>query len=125
MDYDVLDGVPCHVLGRTVKTRTQIFLSILLPASLELIVYLFLTTADAALSYQHFHDGNKLFGILTLTFLCLPALVCFCSVVTSAWYWPDVEGCGRQNWIFFSRQLLNLIIFPIGAIYRFVNLCDV
>lgn len=119
-DYDVLDGVPCHVLGYRVKTKTQIILTCLVPAIFELLVYLFLTTADIALTIQHFRDERPIWASLTLTFLCLPAIICFISVVSSPYHWPDEDECGRENNLFLFRQLFNLIFFPIGAIHRYV-----
>lgn len=118
-----LDGVPCKVLGYPIKTRTQIYLSCLVTAILELFVYIVVVTTDICLTVQHFRDGNPLYGSLTLICLCLPALACFCSIIVSPWQWPaDNEQCGKENIKFFLKQLGNLFFFPIASSYRYVYL---
>lgn len=119
---DCLDGVSKCVLGYQVKTRTQIVLTCLIPAIIELLVYISLVTSDIAVAIQHIRDQNPIWAALTITFLCLPALVCFCSVITSPWQWPEEEGCGNGNIKFFFRQTFNFLFFPIGAVFRFVIL---
>lgn len=114
-----LDGVPCKVLGYPIKTRTQIYLSCLVTAILELFVYIVVVTTDICVAVQHLRDENLLYASLTLIFLCLPAIGCFCSIIVSPWQWPaDNEQCGKENFKFFLKQLNNLIFFPIASIYR-------
>lgn len=122
---DCLDGVSKCVLGYKVKTRTQIVLTCLIPAIFELLIYISLVTSDIAVAIQHIRDKNPIWAALTITFLCLPALVCFCSIITSPWQWPEEEGCGKKTTIFFLRQTFNFLCFPIGAIFRFVILSSV
>lgn len=120
-----LEGVPCKVLGYHITTRTQICLSCCVTSILELCVYLVVTAADTAVVVQHFRDTNRTYAILTLTFMLLPAIGCFCSIIVSPWQWPDENDydieknkCGKQHVIFFLKQLYNLLLFPIGATYR-------
>lgn len=133
---DQLDGVPCALLGYHIKTRTQICLTCCISVVLELIVYLVLIAADSAVAVQHFRDGNPAYGGLTLGFVCLPAVVCFCSVVTSPGQWPQSDGrgedtpdgetadigdeieCGRVQCCFLMWQVFNLMAFPVAAVYR-------
>uniref|UniRef100_A0A7G3B391 XK-related protein n=1 Tax=Lutzomyia longipalpis TaxID=7200 RepID=A0A7G3B391_LUTLO len=118
---DELDGVPKRILFYPVKTRTQIVASILIPTFMELCVYVVLTTADITITVRHFQCGDYLWGALTLTFLCLPALLCFIIIIASPWQWPDQSDCAETNshWKFFLRQLFNVLLFPLGAIWRF------
>jgi len=118
---DELDGVPIKVLGYQVKTRTQIILSCLLPAILEVFVYIVLMTADTALTVRHYIDGHLLWGVLTLIFIWLPAIVCFASVMASPYHWPEETGCNTDSTLFLLRQCFNLILFPIGAFNRFAQ----
>lgn len=119
-----LDGVPCEILGYCITTRTQICLSCLATTILHLLVYLVVTTADIGVAVQHFRDDNQLYGSLTLALWYLPAIACFCSIVTSPWQWPetsstgDSDGCNWQNGKFFGKQLFNLLLFPFSAVYR-------
>lgn len=115
---DCLDGAPKHILGFGVKSRTQIVITCLIPAIFELLCYTVLITADIYLTTRHFINNNVLWGALSLGFICLPALACFISVITSKWQWPESEGCHSENIKFFFVQLFNLIFFPIGAINR-------
>lgn len=131
----LLDGVPCSVLGYPITTRTQICLTCCLTAVLELLVYLIVVVADVAVIVQHWRDEQPLFAGLTTIWLVLPAFVCFVTVLTSPWQWPndddndanDANGgtrdvaacyCGRTQMLFVGRQMFNLCFFPIGAVYR-------
>lgn len=107
-------------------------------------MYLVLTVADLAVAVQHFRDGNPEFGGLTAGFVCLPAIVCFFSVITSPGQWPQGDGgdeavedttdgvgespevtenddritCGKVQCRFFMWQVFNLVAFPVAAVYR-------
>lgn len=117
---DELDGIPKRIFFYPIKTRTQIIASILVPTLVELSVYIVLTIADITTSVNHFQSGDYLWGALTLTFLCLPAILCFTIIISSPWQWPDQSDCAEANshWKFFFRQLFNLLLFPLGAIWR-------
>lgn len=127
---DEPDGVPCSVLGYHIHTRTQICLSYCVSAVLELLVYLVVLAADAAVIVQHWRDANASAAWLSAGWLALPAVCCFVAVISSPGQWPSVEGdadvldgrvrcnCGRQHVWFVVRQLGNLVFFPVGAVYR-------
>lgn len=147
---DLLDGVPNQLFGYHLKTKTQIICHYMLPAIFELCIYIILTTADVALIVQHFRDNHITWGIFTLIFVLLPAVLCFITIITSPAQWPkkyqqeqhqqENESLMRKknrqssmeninmkttstkciNCKFFLKHLLNLIIFPISSIYRLV-----
>lgn len=119
------DSGPCSVLGYRIRSRTQICLSGCVAAVLELLVYVVVLAADAAVIVQHWRDANALFAWLTALWLTLPAAVCFVTVLTSPWQWPDNSDnnagscdCGLVQVRFVLRQLANMVFFPVGAIYR-------
>lgn len=162
MENDVLDGVPKQLFGYQLKTKTQILLHYLLPAIVELCIYIILTVADVALIVQHFRDTHAIWASLTLTFVVLPAVLCFITIIVSPSQWPgkwqakeqkqqynnnnqrsstedinaavtmrqqrrrqqqrgETTGTKCANCKFFLQHLFNLIIFPIGSIYRLVK----
>lgn len=157
-EYDVLDGVPKQLFGYQLKTKTQILLHYLLPAIFELCIYIILTVADVTLIVQHFRDTHVIWAALTLTFVLLPAILCFITIIATPSQWPgkwqqqqeknnnnderssteDINagvtirnrrqqrgkttGTKCANCKFFLQHLFNLIIFPIGSIYRLVLL---
>lgn len=158
MENNVLDGLPKQLFGYQLKTKTQIVLHYLLPAIFELCIYIILTVADVALIVQHFRDTHSIWASLTLTFVVLPAVLCFITIIASPSQWPgkwqareekqqynnnkrssteDINaavtirqrqrGRGKTtgtkcaNCKFFLQHLFNLIIFPIGSIYRLVK----
>ncbi|GAB0094859.1 uncharacterized protein DMENIID0001_101850 [Sergentomyia squamirostris] len=118
---DELDGIPKRILLLPVKTRIQIVASILVPTIVEICVYIALTVADLTTSVRYFQSEDYLWGALTLTFMWLPAILCFTIIISSPWQWPDPSDCAETNshWRFFFRQLFNLLLFPLGAIWRF------
>lgn len=119
---DQLDGIPERVLGLRVKSRWQIVLHYLLPSVMELIVYVSLSTIDIGVAYRHWTDRHRLYALITLALILVPALLTFVCVMLSD-QWPLTEeggGCcgSKSHWHFFALQLVNLVCFPIAAIYR-------
>lgn len=114
---DPLEGVPVKILGYKVKTRWQISLNYLIPCTIELLVYISLMIIDSACVYQHFLDRHNLQAWLTLSVIFVPAVLTFNCVMISD-QWPIETGCGSEKWTFFGVQVLNLVLFPIFAIYR-------
>lgn len=98
MENDVLDGVPHQLFGYQLKTKTQIVLHHLLPAIVELCIYIILTVADVALIVQHFRDTHAIWAALTLTFVVLPAILCFLTIIASPSQWPGKwQTTGKQQ----------------------------
>jgi hypothetical protein len=116
---DALDGIPKEVLGHELKTRTQIVLTCLIPVILELLVYLVLIPTDILVTIQLVIDGHNLWAGLTFVFIWTPAVLCFLIIIVSPSQWPEPwKYCYGVNFCFFCRQCLNLVFFPISAIYR-------
>lgn len=133
---DAVECAPKCLLGWPIKTKTQIWFNWIIPIVLEQFVYVVLMVADVAVTYQHFIDGNHLWAGLTLTFIWLPAICCFGTVITSPWNWPDyytdpaadvnttntdpVEGRGtnKQCLQFVFVLAFNVLLFPLGALAR-------
>lgn len=114
---DALDGVPERVLGYKVKTRWQISLNYLVPCSIELLVFISVMVVDSATVYQLLLDRLYLYAWITLGVIFVPAALTFVCVMISD-QWPVEGGCGTEKWKFFARQLVNLLLFPICAIFR-------
>ncbi|XP_052867717.1 uncharacterized protein LOC128273727 [Anopheles cruzii] len=116
---DTLDGVPRSVLGRPVKTRTQIVMTFLVPVIFEAMVYIVLTTADVLVTIEHFRNGNTGWGWTTLTLIWLPSIVCFCSIVSTPERWPEQIGCDERTQNFLFKNCAILLFFPLAALNRF------
>jgi len=112
---DPLNFVPAKVLGFKVKTRWQISFHYLVPCTIELFVFIAIMVTDSGIIYQHYRDRNYLFAALTLSAIVVPAILCFICVMLSD-QWPVEKG---DKCTFFARQLMNLFLFPIAAIYKF------
>ena len=115
---DPLENCPIKILGYKVKTKLQISLSYLIPTVCECLVFISLMTVDGALVYQHFIDKNYFYAYLSVVLIPLPAILCFICVMFSD-QWPNKTCCGKFK--FFLIQLLNALLFPIGAIYRWIQ----
>lgn len=114
---DPLEGVPVKILGYKVKTKWQVSLNYLIPCVVELLVYISLMVIDGACVYQHLLDRHSLQAWLTLGVIFVPAVLTFICVMMSD-QWPSESGCSSEKWKFFGLQVLNLLLFPIFAIYR-------
>lgn len=95
---DVLVGIPHQLFGYQLKTKTQIVLQYLLPAIVELCIYIILTVADVALIVQHFRDTHAIWASLTLTFVVLPATLCFITIIASPSQWPGKWQTRKQQY---------------------------
>ncbi|XP_053673688.1 uncharacterized protein LOC128723945 [Anopheles nili] len=116
---DVLDGVPRSVLGYPVKTRTQLVVTFLVPVIFELMVYIVLMTADILVAMEHFNNGNTSWGWFTLSLICLPSIVCFCSIISNPERWPEEIGFDQRTGWFLFHNFAILVFFPLAALYRF------
>lgn len=125
----VMDAVECApqcLLGWPIKSKAQIWFNWIIPVTLELLVYVVLTVADVAVTYQHFIDGNHLWAGLTLSFIWLPAILCFCTVIASPQNWPDYYAPPGDNdggacnlcLQFILILIVNVFLFPIGSLAR-------
>lgn len=114
---DPLENVPVKILGFSVKTRWQITLNYMIPSIIELIIYITVIVVDGALVYQHMLDKNYLLAWITMGIVIVPAIFTFICVMVSD-QWPIEEGFGSEKRKFLYRQIINLVVFPIGALYR-------
>lgn len=124
---DSVDCAPKCLLGWPIKTKTQIWFNWIVPTALELFVYVTLIVADVAVTYQHFIDDNHLWAGLTLAFVWLPAILCFGTIITSPWNWPDYydknvpesdNGVNKQCLQSILVLAFNVLLFPVGALAR-------
>lgn len=124
---DAVECAPKCLLGWPIKSKAQIWFNWIIPITLELLVYVVLIVADVAVTYQHFIDGNHLWAGLTLSFIWLPALLCFLTVIASPKNWPEYfstaeeevdKGVGKLCLQFLLILLVNVVLFPIGSLAR-------
>jgi hypothetical protein len=120
---DALDGCPKVILGRSVKTRTQIALTYLVPPILELLVYVVLIPTDFFVVAQLSIDDHHVWAMMTLSFIWLPAFLSFLVVLVTPSQWPvPTAYCTKMNFCFFWRLVLHLLFFPVAAIYRLASI---
>lgn len=127
-EMDLVENTPQTLMGWPIKTRMQIWFNWIIPVVLEQFVYIVLITADVAVTYQHFIEGNHLYAALTLSFIWLPALLTFCSIIISPQSWPnfkiiseneDENSRCRLCITFVGIIIVNGVLFPIGAMARY------
>ncbi|XP_037956180.1 uncharacterized protein LOC119685856 isoform X1 [Teleopsis dalmanni] len=109
---------PNHILGYVIRSRTRIYISYLIPAVLELIVYITQIVADCSVSYEHFESNQPAFGWGTLVLVLMPPLLTFCSVVSSTEHRNNPKY--KNGLSFVIHQLIQLLLFPLLIIYRFM-----
>lgn len=108
---------PHHILGYTIRSRTRIYVSYVVPNILELLVYIVQITADCGVSYQHFKSHQSDFGWGTFCLILVPPVVCFILTLCSKnqWLQPKRDGTRVR---FVCMQLLQMVLFPGFVIYR-------
>ncbi|KAH8415846.1 hypothetical protein KR222_002123 [Zaprionus bogoriensis] len=109
---------PAHILGLTIRSRTRIYVSYVLPACLALLVYLPQMASDVALSYQHFRQGEPDYGAGTLVLVLVPPLLTYVLVLTSR---QQRENATQKHsrCVSCGLGLLQLLLFPLVVVYRF------
>jgi len=108
---------PPHILGYTIRSRTRIWVSYIVPTCLGLLVYIVQTASDLALSYQHFSQKDPGLGAGTLVLVILPPLITFLLLASS----KEQRDCAcseRNKCIALGIGLLKLLLFPFFVIYR-------
>ncbi|XP_052839570.1 uncharacterized protein LOC128254473 [Drosophila gunungcola] len=111
---------PPHILGYTIRSRTRIWVSYIVPSCLGLLVYIVQTASDLALSYQHFSQKEPGLGAGTLVLVLLPPLITFILVAAS----KEQRDCAcseRNKCVALGIGLLKLLLFPFFVIYRFCS----
>ncbi|XP_023301598.2 uncharacterized protein LOC111683728 [Lucilia cuprina] len=121
MDPEHACSPPHHILGLTIRSRTRIYVSYILPNVLELLVYIVQIVADCAVSYQHFKSHQTDFGWGTLSLILLPPVVTCVLVLSSKAQWIKPKQNGTQV-KFVCMQLLQMVLFPFFVIYRSAKL---
>lgn len=108
---------PAQILGYTIRSRTRIYVSYVLPACLAQLVYLLQMSSDIALSYQHFRQQEPGYGAGTLVLVLIPPLLTFVLVLTSR---EQRNEATQQRGTLASCgwALLQLLLFPLVVMHR-------
>lgn len=108
---------PAHILGYTIRSRTRIYVSYVLPACLTQLVYLLQMSSDLALSYQHFRQQEPAYGAGTLVLVLIPPLLTYVLLLTSR---EQRHEATQQRGKFAScgLGLLQLLLFPLVVLHR-------
>ncbi|XP_062136010.1 uncharacterized protein LOC133845547 [Drosophila sulfurigaster albostrigata] len=109
---------PAHIMGYTIRSRTRIYVSYIIPSCLGLLVFMVQTATDLALSSQYFRVQEIGYGVGTLILVLIPPLLTFILVLLSRE--QRCSACGeRSKWKSFCLGLQQLLIFPFVVLYRF------
>uniref|UniRef100_A0A1A9UIX6 XK-related protein n=1 Tax=Glossina austeni TaxID=7395 RepID=A0A1A9UIX6_GLOAU len=117
MEVDNHMKPPHKILGYTIRSRTRIYVSFIIPRVLELLIFVVEIVADTAVSYQHFKARQLAFAWSTLILVWIPPLVTFMIITCSESYRKEAQ---QSLWKFLSLQLLKLLMFPVFMTY---NVC--
>ena len=117
MDPELACNPPHHILGATIRSRTRIYVSYVIPNILESLVYIVQIVADCAVSYQHFKTHQPDFGWATLSLILVPPVITCILVLSSKNQWLRPKQEGKQV-KFVCTQLMQMILFPFFVIYR-------
>jgi len=102
------------------KSTEQIYLIFLVPTLINCFVYIIHFAADLVVAIQHFKEQNPLWGISTLIFIYIPALVYFVLTVSRPDWWmteDDKLSKGVLGW--FALQVCQFIGFVFFVLYRY------
>ncbi|XP_014229149.1 uncharacterized protein LOC106653987 [Trichogramma pretiosum] len=105
------------------KSTRQIYLLFLIPAILNCAVYVVNFSADLVVAVQHFKERNPEWGLITMTFMFIPAFAYFVLTVTRpGWWMTEDDKQNKGGCLWFALQVVKLAAFPLFALYRYAGL---
>lgn len=108
------------LLGYELTPHQDASVNYLVPSISASVLYTLLIACDVATIVSHYRNGDPIWGSLTLFFMYLPALGSFIILISSWELWPEFEGCGRENIIWFWIKVVEHLFFPIWSMWRYV-----
>lgn len=109
------NGLPDQVLNFPINSETKIYISFILPLTLQLLVYLMQIACDIGVVVQYFRIEQFHFGLITLLIIMLPPFIAFWIICLSKSL-NDKQKESKSKYI--CKQLLHLFSFPFSMIYR-------
>lgn len=107
------------LLGYELTHHQDAWVNYLVPSVGACVVYTFLIASDIATFVSHYRNGDPIWGSLTLFFMYLPVLASFIIIISNWELWPEFEGCGRNNVIWFWIKVLEHLFFPVWSMWRY------
>lgn len=108
------------LLGYELTPHQDAWLNYLLPSICSCVLYILLIACDVAVIISHHRNGDPIWSSLTLFFMYLPVLGSFIIIISNWELWPEFEGCGRDNIIWFWTKVSEHLLFPIWSMARYV-----
>lgn len=106
------------LLGYELTVYQDAVLNYLIPSLSACLLYMILIASDSAVIFSHFKNNDPIWGSLSLFFMYLPVLASF-IIITSSWeLWPEFDGCGRNNLIWFWVKTAEHLLFPFWSMWR-------
>lgn len=106
------------ILGYELTPRQDAWVNYLVPSIGACFLYMFLVASDISVVISHSRNGDPIWSLLTLFFMFLPVLGSFVIIVSNWELWPEFEGCGRENIIWFWTKILEHLLFPVWSMWR-------
>lgn len=107
------------VFGYELTLHQDAWLNYLVPSISACLLYILLIASDCAVIFRHYKNGDSIWGSLTLFFMYLPVLGSFFIIVSNWDLWPEYEGCGRDNMIWFWVKSTEHLLFPAWSMWRY------
>ncbi|XP_043288528.1 uncharacterized protein [Venturia canescens] len=114
---------PARCLKVPLKSTEQIYLVFLMPILFGCAVYVINFAADFVVAIQHYREGHPFWAIATIALMYAPAFVYFALTVSRPdWWMTEDESIKDGVLAWFAMQILQLLAFPLFALYRYASL---
>ncbi|XP_015126344.1 uncharacterized protein LOC107047929 [Diachasma alloeum] len=118
----ICERKPTRCLKVPLKSTEQICLVFLIPAVIGCCIYMVHFAADLVVAVQHFREGNPIWGGCTLGLMYAPAVAYFILTVSRPDWWMTEDQKISWNVVtWFGIQIVQMIAFPLFALYRFAG----
>ena len=123
MSCDTVDanGVPNHILNYPITSTVKIYISFIIPLTLQLLVYLMQIACDIGVTVQYFRTGQYHFGLVTILFITSPPFIAFWLLILAPSQCPKSSQQSKASFI--CNKFLHLMTFPVSMVYRWVFVC--
>lgn len=106
------------LLGYELSPHIDALVNYLIPSLCACVLYMLLIATDVAVTISQYRNGDPIWSSLTLFFMYLPVIGSFIIIVSNWELWPEFEGCGRDNIIWFWTKTFEHLLFPCWSMWR-------
>nr|CAI5865961.1 unnamed protein product [Callosobruchus analis] len=110
-----------YLLGYELTLHHSAIVNHLVPSICSCALYIALISTDTGVCFCHLQNDDTVWASLSLFIMYLPAICSYVIVISNWELWPEFQGCGRDNLIWFWVKTVQHLFFPAWSMWRFAE----